>query len=66
MQYLGQLGIIGTGQSSWGPSSYIFAESINHAKEIINILNNKFSMYNSLKYEIVKPNNSGYILKHNN
>lgn len=66
MQYLGQLGIIGTGQSSWGPSSYIFAESINHAKEIINILNNKFSMYNSLKYEIVKPNNSGYILKHTN
>tara|TARA_B100000029_G_scaffold516604_1_gene631642 strand:- start:2563 stop:3525 length:963 start_codon:yes stop_codon:yes gene_type:complete len=66
MQYLKKMGIVGTGQSSWGPSSYIFAESTNHAKEIINILNNKFSMYNSLKYEIVKPNNSGYSLKHNN
>ena len=54
---------LGIGQSSWGPFSYIFTESLPSAKEVIKIIDTKFSMYNNLTYEITSASNSGYTIK---
>ena len=63
MKYLSRSKDFGIGQSSWGPISYIFTESLPSAKEIIKIINTKFSRYNNLKCEIASARNSGYTIE---
>ena len=63
MKYIENFDNIGIGQSSWGPFSYIFTESLPSAKEVIKIIDTKFSMYNNLTYEITSASNSGYTIK---
>ena len=65
MKYLKNSSHLGLGQSSWGPVSYIFTESIITAKETINVIENKFNVYNNLTYKIVSPRNSGHKIKYN-
>ncbi len=62
-KYLSKSKEFGIGQSSWGPISYIFTESLLSAKEIIKIINTKFNMYNNLTYKITSAKNSGYTMK---
>jgi predicted sugar kinase len=50
--------IIGTGQSSWGPTSYMFVDSENDINEILSILDKEISMYNNLSYEVVSAKNN--------
>ena len=63
VKYISKSKTLGIGQSSWGPFSYIFTESLPSAKEVIKIINTKFSMYNNLTYEIASARNSGYKIK---
>ena len=63
MKYFSKSKDLGIGQSSWGPFSYIFTESLPSAKEVIKIIDTKFSMYNNLTYEITSASNSGYTIK---
>ena len=65
MKYIENFDNIGIGQSSWGPTSYIFVDSLLHAKELISVIENKFNVYNNLSYKIVSPSNSGYKIKYN-
>jgi beta-RFAP synthase len=51
--------IVGCGQSSWGPTSYIFVNSKNDLNEILPILDKSISMYNNLSYEVVSAKNNG-------
>ena len=51
--------IVGCGQSSWGPTSYIFVDSKNILNEILPILDKSISMYNNLSYEVVSAKNNG-------
>ena len=64
MKYLKRFDGIGIGQSSWGPISYIFVESLSHAKEMIKVIENKFNVYNNLSYKIVRPSNTGHKIKY--
>ncbi len=50
---------IASGQSSWGPTSYMFTDSRNDLKEIISILDREISMYNNLSYNVVSAKNNG-------
>ena len=50
---------VASGQSSWGPTSYMLIESKNIHDGIISILDNSISMYNNLSYEIISAKNSG-------
>ena len=50
---------VASGQSSWGPTSYMLIESKNINNRFISILDNTISMYNDLSYEIVSAKNSG-------
>ncbi len=50
--------IVGCGQSSWGPTSYMFVDSKNNLKEILPVLDNAISMYNNLSYEVVSAKNN--------
>ena len=50
---------VASGQSSWGPTSYMLIESKNIHNGFISILDNTISMYNDLSYEIVSAKNSG-------
>ena len=50
---------VGCGQSSWGPTSYIFVNSKNDLNEILPILDTSISMYNNLSYEVVSAKNNG-------
>lgn len=63
IKFLSKSKNLGIGQSSWGPISYIFTESLLSAKEIIKIINTKFRMYNNLTYKITSAKNSGYKIK---
>ncbi len=63
IKYLSKSRTLGIGQSSWGPFSYIFTESLPSAKEVIKIIKTKFKMYNNLTYEIASAKNSGYTIK---
>ena len=49
---------VAVGQSSWGPTSYMFTNSRNDLKEIISILDKEISMYNNLSYDIVSAKNN--------
>ena len=49
--------IVGCGQSSWGPTSYMFVDSKNDLNEILPILDKAISMYNNLSYEVVSAKN---------
>ena len=60
MEYIRGYDNLGIGQSSWGPTSYIFVESKLHAKELLSIIQNKFNVYNNVQLNIVSPWNSGY------
>ena len=64
MNYIKNFDNIGIGQSSWGPISYIFVESKLHAKELVNVIENKFKVYNNITLEIVSPSNNGYKIEH--
>ena len=48
---------VGCGQSSWGPTSYMFVDSKNDLNEILPILDKAISMYNNLSYEVVSAKN---------
>tara|TARA_Y100000389_G_scaffold105276_1_gene102169 strand:+ start:3304 stop:4245 length:942 start_codon:yes stop_codon:yes gene_type:complete len=50
---------VGCGQSSWGPTSYMFIDSKKDLKEILPILDKAISMYNNLSYDVVSARNSG-------
>ena len=56
---ISKLFTVGVGQSSWGPTSYIFVNSQKDLKDIIPVLNQTISMYNNLSYDVVSVNNSG-------
>ena len=60
MDYIKNYDNIGIGQSSWGPMAYIFVQSNLHAKELLSIIQNKFTVYNNVQLKIVSPWNSGY------
>ena len=51
--------IIGCGQSSWGPTSYMFINSKNDLNKILPILDKTISMYNNLSYKVVTAKNNG-------
>ena len=50
---------VGVGQSSWGPTSYIFVNSEKDLKDILPVLNQTISMYNNLSYDVVSVKNNG-------
>ena len=50
---------VGIGQSSWGPTSYIFVDSKKDLKDILPVLNQTISMYNNLSYDVVSVKNNG-------
>ena len=56
---------VAVGQSSWGPLSYIFTNSLDDAKQISNILEKKYCNYKNLTYTIVRPSNTGHTFKYN-
>ena len=64
MNYIQKHHNLPVGQSSWGPLSYIFTESLDKAKEIKNILEKNYCNYDNLTYTIVRPSNTGHIFKH--
>ncbi len=53
---------VGIGQSSWGPTSYIFVNSKKDLKDILPVLNQTISMYNNLSYDVVSVKNNGRML----
>ena len=57
MNYVEKKGFMGIGQSSWGPTSYMFVDSKNDLNEILPILDKAISMYNNLSYEVVSAKN---------
>ena len=50
---------VASGQSSWGPTSYIIVNPKTNLNEILSILDNTISMYNSLSYDVVSAANNG-------
>ena len=50
---------VGVGQSSWGPTSYIFVNSKKDLADILPVLNKTISMYNNLSYDVVSVKNYG-------
>ena len=50
---------VGVGQSSWGPTSYIFVNSKKDLADILPVLNETISMYNNLSYDVVSVKNYG-------
>ena len=50
---------VGVGQSSWGPTSYIFVNSKKNLEDILPVLNQTISMYNNLSYNVVSVKNNG-------
>ncbi len=59
IKHINKLFNVGVGQSSWGPTSYMFVNSKNDLKDILPVLNNTISMYNNLSYDIVSVKNNG-------
>tara|TARA_Y100000768_G_scaffold387255_1_gene377972 strand:+ start:54 stop:995 length:942 start_codon:yes stop_codon:yes gene_type:complete len=51
--------IVGTGQSSWGPTSYMFIDSRRDLNDILSVLDRAISMYNNLSYDVVSVKNNG-------
>tara|TARA_Y100000817_G_scaffold298748_1_gene276221 strand:+ start:80 stop:1042 length:963 start_codon:yes stop_codon:yes gene_type:complete len=54
---------VGIGQSSWGPLSYIFTDSIDYARDLIDFIEKKYCNCDNLTYTIVRPSNTGHIIK---
>ncbi len=50
---------VAVGQSSWGPTSYVFTDSRIALKEILSILDKEICMYNNLSYDVVSAINNG-------
>ena len=50
---------VGVGQSSWGPTSYIFVDSKKDLNDILPVLDHSISMYNNLSYDVVSVKNNG-------
>jgi beta-RFAP synthase len=49
---------VGSGQSSWGPTSYMFIDPKDDINEILPILDKTISMYNNVSYSIVSAKNN--------
>ncbi len=49
---------VGSGQSSWGPTSYMFIDPKDDINEILPILDKAISMYNNVSYSIVSAKNN--------
>lgn len=65
MNYIQKEHNVAVGQSSWGPLSYIFTNSLDNAKKIRNILEKNYCNYKNLTYTIVRPSNTGHTFKYN-
>lgn len=56
---LEKAGVVGYGQSSWGPLVYVFAESEGRAKELANMLNSHKSVS---RVTVARPRNRGALV----
>ena len=57
-------GYYGYGQTSWGPTGFVFCENDNEKKKIFSILNTEINInkYNSLSIHDVTGRNRGYYI----
>ena len=61
--YLESLGVKGVGQSSWGPTGFVFFDSETQAHTMMRDLQTKFPDNSELEYKIVSGRNTGAIIE---
>ena len=59
IKHISKLFNVGVGQSSWGPTSYIFVDYKRDLNDILPVLDHTISMYNNLSYDVVSVKNNG-------
>lgn len=64
IQFLGENGAVGLGQTSWGPTGFCIVENEVYAQNLIKMAETRFAEFQSLHFLIVRANNQGhYFLK---
>lgn len=59
LQWLQRKGVACMGQSSWGPTGFAVVENAEIANKLLQQLQQKFSRFNNISFQIVRGNNSG-------
>ena len=62
MNYVEKKGFMGVGQSSWGPTGFILADSDTSAHKLTKDIRNNFFCKN-LRIEIIKGRNKGSLIE---
>ena len=66
LEFLRQRGIQGIGQSSWGPTGFVFRPNQKTAEDLVTQIQAEFSSEFTVKLSIVQANNSGAHIKTSN
>ena len=59
LNYLNTQGVICAGQSSWGPTGFAIFENDNIANKMLNQLQQSFSKFGQLRFQLMRAKNSG-------
>jgi len=59
IQWMGQQGAVGLGQSSWGPTGFCIVEGKMEAQQLLNQVTNEFSSNSFLNFQLVSARNGG-------
>lgn len=59
LQWVQQNGVVCVGQSSWGPTGFAIVESEESANNMLKQLQQQFSSFNNISFQIVRGKNSG-------
>lgn len=63
LMYIKAQGILCAGQSSWGPTGFAIFENEARANKILNQLQQQFSKFNQVHFQLVRAKNTGALIQ---